>query len=620
MVVPKSDAGVRHVAIVGGGVRGTQVVRQLARQWRSRPPSGPVRVHVIDPWPPGPGRTWRVDQSRLLVMNGPISATTAYPPGEGPNLFEWAQQVAPNLAGLPGQVRNEARAAQAHTYCSRALYGHYLRWVYERAAAELSPSARLAHHPLAVTASRRAGERTELDLSDGSTLVADAVVLTLGWLPGCDPGIEHGPARSSRRIPPGHPSEQDLQQVGAGANLLVRGMGLSFFDAFSLLTEGRGGRFVPSRQASAGEESRRAAAARPSAPGLLRYLPSGREPHLIVGSRRGVPYRSKPPRGTPAGFPHASVESLRSQGNRRWDFAAEIMPAIRRDATLAYYSVLLEQHPHRIRSGPALLKQLQVAAEVDWPEIVAEAVPRPDRLDLRRLEHPGAGREFAGPDEADAWVAADIAADLDEAYLAERSPLKAAMRSIGDARRVVAPLVAFSGISGASLGPYRRFTAWGAMMSGGPPAWRNHQLLAAWRAGVVTFTGPGLQVASGVDGFVAGTPAVPGAEHHGEVLLDAWMHSPTVAGSADPLLQSLAASGQVREHRVDGVPSGAMDVEPHASRVIGRDGMAASGVFALGIPCEGQRVFTILSPRAGTESEVITECAATAGAVADLVG
>src|SRR5699024_10501416 len=31
--------------------------------------------------------------------------------------------------------------------------------------------------------------------------------------------------------------------------------------------------------------------------GRLRYLPSGRVPHLVVGSRRGVPYRSKPEGG-----------------------------------------------------------------------------------------------------------------------------------------------------------------------------------------------------------------------------------------------------------------------------------------------------------------------------------
>lgn len=653
-VVPGADhvaPGAGHVAIVGAGVRGTQVLLQLARQWRSRPPSGRVQVHVIDPWPPGPGRTWRVDQSDLLVMNGPISGTTAYLPGEGPSLFEWAQQVAPGLPGLPEWARREARNAQADTYCSRPLYGHYLRWVYEQASSELPPSVDLVYHRLTVTAAEPAGSaepagaagtveragsagkagaepawtsepaglaatgRTELRLSDGSHLLVDAVVLTLGWLPSRDAG----PSR--RRIRPGHPTEQDFDRVEPGQRLLVHGMGMSFFDAFSLLTAGRGGHFVPAGTGQASGRATGSASTSGHASGALRYIPSGREPHLIVGSRRGVPYRSKPPAGMPASFPHANVEALRDIRHRRWDFAAEILPAIRRDATLAYYSVLLQHYPHRIRSGPALLKQLQIAPEVDWPDIVAEAVPHPgDRLDLARVENPGLGRSFATAGEAEEWVAADIAADLHEASLAERSPLKAAMRSIGDARRVVVPLVEFSGISGASLAVYRRFTSWGAMMSGGPPAWRNQQLLAAWRAGVVTFTGPGLQVQADADGFVGTTSAVPGVVHHGEVLLDAWLHAPSVEASADPLLNSLAGSGLGRAHRVDGVASGALEVEPAASRVITADGAPAPGVFALGIPCEGQRVFTILSPHAGTESQVIAECAATAGAVVDLIG
>src|SRR5699024_9328928 len=190
---------------------------------------------------------WRVDQSDLLVMNGPISGTTAYLPGEGPSLFEWARQVAPGLPGLPQWARQEARNAQADTYCSRPLYGHYLRWVYEQASGELPPSVELVHHQHTVTAAEPAEHvgttgagaepagaaepagtagttgagaepagaaepagtagttgagaepagaaepaepagRTELRLSDGSHLLVDAVVLTLGWLPSRDPG------------------------------------------------------------------------------------------------------------------------------------------------------------------------------------------------------------------------------------------------------------------------------------------------------------------------------------------------------------------------------------------------------------------------------------------------
>ena len=52
-------------------------------------------------------------------------------------------------------------------------------------------------------------------------------------------------------------------------------MGLAFVDLLVLLTEGRGGRFQETSD------------------GGLRYLPSGAEPRVWAGSRRGVPFHSK---------------------------------------------------------------------------------------------------------------------------------------------------------------------------------------------------------------------------------------------------------------------------------------------------------------------------------------
>ena len=76
-------------------------------------------------------------------------------------------------------------------------------------------------------------------------------------------------------LPPAVPADVDWSLVPAVKPVLVRGMGLNFFDAMGQLTEGRGGQFLP------GEN------------GGLSYLPSGREPLIIAASRRGTPYRAK---------------------------------------------------------------------------------------------------------------------------------------------------------------------------------------------------------------------------------------------------------------------------------------------------------------------------------------
>src|SRR6185436_16402200 len=69
-------------------------------------------------------------------------------------------------------------------------------------------------------------------------------------------------------------ADLDLSPIAPDEPVLLRGLGLNFFDHMALLTQGRGGRF-------SGEGA------------SLRYHPSGREPRLYAGSRRGVPYQAR---------------------------------------------------------------------------------------------------------------------------------------------------------------------------------------------------------------------------------------------------------------------------------------------------------------------------------------
>lgn len=66
-------------------------------------------------------------------------------------------------------------------------------------------------------------------------------------------------------------------RLGAGERVLVRGMGMGFFDFMALTTIDRGGRFVE-------DASRRSG---------LRYEASGSEPHFVLTSGRGYPYLTK---------------------------------------------------------------------------------------------------------------------------------------------------------------------------------------------------------------------------------------------------------------------------------------------------------------------------------------
>ena len=113
----------------------------------------------------------------------------------------------------------------------------------------------------------------------------------------------------------------------------MRGFGLAFVDLMVLLTEGRGGSYTT------------------GADGQPVYRPSGREPVLHVGSRRGVPYHSKigyeldgerPP--LPRFFGPEQVDALLARPDG-FDFRRDVWPLIDKELGFAHYHRLFTAHP-----------------------------------------------------------------------------------------------------------------------------------------------------------------------------------------------------------------------------------------------------------------------------------
>ena len=71
--------------------------------------------------------------------------------------------------------------------------------------------------------------------------------------------------------PPANPADVPVQSISSKENVILKGLGFSFFDYVGLFTIGRGGYFEDK-----GEK--------------LIYHPSGLEPVVYCGSRKGLPY------------------------------------------------------------------------------------------------------------------------------------------------------------------------------------------------------------------------------------------------------------------------------------------------------------------------------------------
>ncbi|GGY13127.1 FAD/NAD(P)-binding protein [Streptomyces djakartensis] len=126
------------VCVIGVGPRGLSVLERICANAAGT--ARPVAVHLVDPYPPGPGAVWRTGQPGELLMNTVASQVTLFtddsvdcagPSVPGPSLYPWARMIERDNTGrYPLQVLDEARRLGPDSYPTRALHGHYLEWVF----------------------------------------------------------------------------------------------------------------------------------------------------------------------------------------------------------------------------------------------------------------------------------------------------------------------------------------------------------------------------------------------------------------------------------------------------------------------------------------------------------
>ena len=643
-----------RTAVIGAGPRGTSVLERLLANWAPVSPADTLHIDVVDPYPAGPGHVWQPGQSRLYLMNTQSFYPTIVPqdpdlapPLAGHTFDRWRElQRHHPLASLTAEERAELAGLGPADFPSRALYGRYLRSTLEELLVLLPAGVSVDFHEATATSVRHAAAardgvpgaaghdddgkvQFDVGLDDGTVLTADSVVLALGHLDARLNAEQRELAAAAEELgllyfPPAAPADVDWSRVPAVKPVLVRGMGLNFFDVMGQLTEGRGGSFL------AGEDG-----------GELKYLPSGREPLIVAASRRGTPYRAK---ATLAGYYPAEV-SLRyctesaltkfAEAGIRPSFDHDLWPLLHRDAVWAYYSTLARSQPGAILTDRLeFLRALEEALHPhahstgkweDAAESVIQVHIRPaHRLDLLGLAAPLAGRSFKSRAELDAAVVDYLLDDARRSALGEDDPVKMTIGALHHGRAVLKTAVADGGITDESwvAGLRGWFESFVEGLASGPPALRSEQLAALVRAGVVRFVGPdpkfGVDRRAGT--FTAASPWVgggPDGESEGSAvagdavaaaaMIEALAPANRVAVNASPLLEQLLAEGLVRPRlmmTMEGAPvqTSGLDVAPHPYRPLGANGSVTAGVYVLGLQLSATQWGTAIAAEARQKS------------------
>ncbi|MFE2283245.1 FAD/NAD(P)-binding protein [Streptomyces sp. NPDC059443] len=653
----------RQIAIVGAGPRGLSVLERLCANSRTES-TVPLIVHVVDPAEPGAGAVWRTGQSRHLLMNTVASQVTVFtdrsvtidgPIEPGPSLYDWAHGAASSSGRDTGsgtgadhdeETVTEARALGPDSYPTRALYGRYLCDAFQHTVNTAPTHITVRVHRSRALSLTEDGPSTgglqSLRLEDGTRLTRlDAVILAQGHVPAfltpaqqqlADQAAEHGLSY----LPPANPADVDLSRIEPGQPVLLRGLGLNFFDHVALLTAGRGGTF-----------HRR--------DGRLVYESCGREPLLYATSRRGIPYQARGAnekgaygRHTPRLLTAEVIAGLRARGRHgaRVHFGTDLWPLISKEVRSVYYEALLTARGREADRPAFTEKFLSAGEDAEASLLDSLDIESTVRWDWEKVARPYVGRTFADRADFRDWLLEYLAWDIREARDGNvTSPLKAALDVLRDLRNEIRLAVDHGGLDGTShrdeLAGW--YTPLNAYLSIGPPLSRVEEMKALMEAGTLHLIGPGTRIrvdegegsaafpASSADpahlaapAFVAESETVPGPPVRARVLIEARLPEPDLLRTADPLLRQLLSVGQCVPYRIEGGcghvhQTGGLAVAERPYRLLDAQGRAHPRRFAYGVPTESVHWVTAAGIRPGVDSVTLGDSDAIARTVLALL-
>ncbi|SJN13055.1 Nitrogen regulatory protein PII [Leucobacter sp. 7(1)] len=620
-----------QIVCVGAGPGATMLLERIVANHAERTPELSLHIRLVDPHAPGGGRIWRRDQSPLLKLNSMLRDVAFFtdascqidgPVAPGPSLAEWVRGVRagrfPDPDWADSELRGEIAEIGDDDFPTRRLNNAYLAWAFAETLRRASDTVRVSwQEGTAVSvegAGRVASDETGTQLvrlDSGEVLQADLVVYALGHngTEPSDDALRQAAFAQRHRlhyIAPAFTADVDLSAVPAGADVIVRGMGLAAIDLSVRLAEGRGGRFVEGPG------------------GTLTYTPSGEEPTLHFGSRRGVPYRSKITSqvvGEPVRLAYLGPEFHAAVAARTdpLDFERDVWPLIAAELVTGYYRELFTGYPARVVGGwESFAPRLREALETLGGDVPAGAgtdaagplarlirahVPDPgDRFDLAAFDRPLTfAAEPGDPRQAPRAGSGDAVHERVIAHIVDDLRVRTSPEHSATQALFLTGLYAFLALAEVSPERWnarsrthalpRRWFSTFSYLASGPPGHRLRELLALADAGVVRFLGGdlvlehdearGLFTATG--SAVTGVPGPPAtARVDAQILIDAWLPEARAAQSDNPLLRQLVRSGRLRELAVTDSVSGAVSTTGQIE--VGVDGAVPGSrrEFALG--------------------------------------
>ncbi|WP_288504004.1 FAD/NAD(P)-binding protein [uncultured Weissella sp.] len=601
-----------NIVLVGAGPRNLSLVERLMAHAKST--TEPVDITLYDPFPIG-GRVWNPDQDPTFLMNTvtqqltlftdpsvPNHASTAL---YGPNFYEWSVTFGKEYVKMH-DFKNEAYFLDELTrinpnrFTSRALFGVYGQWFFEHLGAHVPANVTLSYERRSVTDVVKQDNQYTVTIDGTDTIIADQVVMALGHVDNSLNDEEQAFADAAAGnanmlyVAPTHPSEADLDAVPAREKVVLRGLGLSFFDYIAKLTISRGGRFARDNN------------------GVMYYLPSGKEPHMIAGSRKGLPMHA---RGVnqkvaaegyqPLFFTSENLDKLAEKSNGQVTYD-EFFMLLRKELEYKHYQNTINDFGVTWPFNAAEFMDA-LAASDDLNETARKyGISEEYIMDWDRILNPV--DDVPAEVEYSDFMMNYLTWDINDANQGNNdAPYAGAFDMLRDVRGIIRHYLDAGYLSSDEYAKFlSKFNPFNSLISVGPPVLRVEQMRALIEAGVLEVAGPGLAVSVRDDHYVA-------TDNRGNTwtvnnLVEARLFPVSLAASTNPLVANLRDRGllSAAEYtKADGSTYvvGGTRMNKEDLTVIDANDNEVDGLFIWGVPTEGWSWFTTFAPRSGVNDK-----------------
>ena len=603
------------IVLVGAGPRNLTLLERLMAY--AKETTKPVDITLYDSFPIG-GRVWNPDQSPLFLMNTVTRQLTLFPDPSipnhaatatyGPNFYEWAITYGKVYVQRRHFVNgehflDEIARINPNRFTSRALFGVYSQWFYERLGTQIPGNVMLSYERKQVLDITPQDDQYEIVLDDGTNFMADKVVMSTGMVDNqlseeqqafTDAADAH---ENMLYIGPTHPAEANLDDIPARQKVVLRGLGLSFFDYLAKLTIGRGGRFARDNN------------------GVLYYLPSGKEPHIIAGSRRGLPLHA---RGInqkttesyqPLFFTNKKLDQLAAENDGQLSYD-DFFKLLKKELEYKHYRNTINDFgitwPFNADHFMTALaesddlnktaRQYGVAEEyiMDWQRILNPVADIPEEV------------EYSG------FMMNYLTWDINDAYKGNNdAPYAGAFDMLRDIRSVIRHYLDAGYLNADEYEKFlHHFNPLNTLISVGPPILRIEQMRALIETGLLTIASPGLSATIQDNHFVARDNR--NNKWTVDNLVEAHLSAPSLSHTINPLMSNLREKGILSEAtytKSDGTTysAGGTRMNKQTMTAIDQQDQEVPGLFIWGVPTEGWSWFTTFSPRPGITDKNLSD-------------